>query len=246
MYRQITTLFGFTRWYAKQLDAYPLATKSLTTGAITTCGDLISQIIQSKNQDSFSSSSSTKQNQTPVNFKRAATAFVYGAGICGPFLHGWYQLMFRLFPGKPTLPRIVKQVAIDQSTLAPFFGAVYIGFTDLRNGVPPSQTIQTMPKRLYDILSVSIQIWPAAQVINYSFIPLQYRVLASNTVSLGWNVYLASVVNKSSSKSKSISNDEVSSSSSSTSSSTSRDQEEEKEEQSISNTNQISTVHVTN
>lgn len=36
-------------------------------------------------------------------------------------------------------------------------------------------------------------IWPPAQMINFFFLPLRYRVLYDNTVSLGYDVYTSYV-----------------------------------------------------
>lgn len=34
-------------------------------------------------------------------------------------------------------------------------------------------------------------VWPAVQTVNFTFLPLQYRVLFANVVSIGWNSYLS-------------------------------------------------------
>jgi len=39
-------------------------------------------------------------------------------------------------------------------------------------------------------------IWPPAQIINFFFLPLRYRVLYDNTISLGYDVYTSYVKNE--------------------------------------------------
>lgn len=39
-------------------------------------------------------------------------------------------------------------------------------------------------------------VWPTAQVINFWILPLKYRVLYDNTISLGYDVYTSYVINE--------------------------------------------------
>ncbi|ORX47981.1 hypothetical protein DM01DRAFT_265966, partial [Hesseltinella vesiculosa] len=41
-------------------------------------------------------------------------------------------------------------------------------------------------------------LWPAVQLANFYFVPLQHRLLITNIVALGWNSYLLWVNQRSS------------------------------------------------
>lgn len=40
-------------------------------------------------------------------------------------------------------------------------------------------------------LIADCKVWPIAQLFNFYFVPLQYRVGFSGVVSIGWNCYLS-------------------------------------------------------
>lgn len=42
-----------------------------------------------------------------------------------------------------------------------------------------------------DILTVNYTIWPFAQAINFSVVPLRFQVLFAQTIALFWNTYLS-------------------------------------------------------
>ncbi len=39
------------------------------------------------------------------------------------------------------------------------------------------------------------KLWPVANMISFTFVPVQLRVLFMNFVGLGWNMYLSAAVN---------------------------------------------------
>lgn len=41
------------------------------------------------------------------------------------------------------------------------------------------------------LLTASRKVWTPAQIINFTYVPLNFRVLFASFVALGWNAYLA-------------------------------------------------------
>jgi len=39
-------------------------------------------------------------------------------------------------------------------------------------------------------------VWPAVHMINFLVVPVQHRLLVTNTVGVFWNAYLAYIANK--------------------------------------------------
>ena len=53
------------------------------------------------------------------------------------------------------------------------------------------QIKQKLVNNLPSIVSNQYKLWPLAQLINFYFIPLNYRLLYVNIVAFFWNIYLA-------------------------------------------------------
>ncbi len=47
-----------------------------------------------------------------------------------------------------------------------------------------------IPDASYDTLIANWAIWPMVQLVNFRFVPLNYRLLFVNTLAIGWNCRL--------------------------------------------------------
>lgn len=83
------------------------------------------------------------------------------------------------------------KVAVDQLTYGPVCNLVFMTYTTL---VIAKGTVGELAGRVRrDYLAVQRngwRVWPLAGLINYRFVPLEYRVLFMNMVALLWTTYL--------------------------------------------------------
>ncbi|KAJ2232448.1 Protein Mpv17 [Coemansia sp. RSA 485] len=84
----------------------------------------------------------------------------------------------------------LKRVAVDQTVFAPFATGVFVFGMGALEGLDTAGLVQRAKTQYMDILTAGYALWPAAQLINFSFVPLVYRVPFGSTVSLFWNTYL--------------------------------------------------------
>lgn len=64
-------------------------------------------------------------------------------------------------------------------------------FINLLEHGSPSKGLEAIENNFVKAMITNWKIWPAAQIINFWFIPKQFQVLWVNIVGLFWNVYLS-------------------------------------------------------
>ncbi|XP_011182356.2 mpv17-like protein [Zeugodacus cucurbitae] len=161
-----------------------LISEGLRVGVIMAGGDVLCQTLVEKRE------------LRNVDVNRMLKFGAVGVIYVGPVLKIWYGTLEKIVPkGSPPLKRALKKVALDQTLFAPAFIASLIGIFGLVNG----ESIPTIEDRFRNdyltILSRNYMLWPAAQVINFSLVPLNYQVLYAQFISLIWNIYLSMKLN---------------------------------------------------
>ena len=55
----------------------------------------------------------------------------------------------------------------------------------------PENVQSSIKTNLWPTLKMSWRVWPIAQLINFAFVPLHFRVLFGNVVRFFWTIYLS-------------------------------------------------------
>lgn len=127
------------------------------------------------------------------------TARFSAVGFCfvGPALRRWYiKLDSLVAKEQPSFQRGIKKMAIDQTCFAPPFTLSLAYLVPFVNGEKHENIVQGIRDGYFTIMKRSYMLWPLAQVINFSFIPIQYQVLYVQLIALIWNCYLSMVLNR--------------------------------------------------
>lgn len=152
------------------------------------------QLITSSQRDEYYSS-----KYDPA---RTIRFLIFGFGM-GPLIGRWNVFLERRFPlriGRPSRstesPRVsiaglTKRVSSDQLLMAPIGLAIFLTSMGLMEGRDP-QHIHGKFKDLYGkAMIANWQVWPLAQLINFRFMPLPYRVPFQSTCGVFWTLYLS-------------------------------------------------------
>ncbi|KAJ2899496.1 hypothetical protein GGI21_000935 [Coemansia aciculifera] len=86
---------------------------------------------------------------------------------------------------------VLKRLAVDQTVFAPVATLAFVGGMGAMEGLSRNELAERLRVQYPAVLLAGYMLWPAAQLINFSLVPLAYRIPFSSTVSLVWHTYLS-------------------------------------------------------
>lgn len=108
----------------------------------------------------------------------------------GPFHHWFYMILDRVVPGRNAMS-VVKKTCLDQTIASPTCLAIFfigLGLLENRN---VEEIREEVKMKLYDTWKVDCCFWPPTQCVNFLFVPLRYRVLYTNFMTMIYDIFLS-------------------------------------------------------
>lgn len=90
---------------------------------------------------------------------------------------------------------MMAKVATDQLVMAPLFNPLFVTALFTMEG-RPAEAWPAIKDIYVDMMLSNYKLWPAAQAVNFFFVPVQFQVLASNFIALVWNTYMSYINNQ--------------------------------------------------
>ncbi|CAG9812100.1 unnamed protein product [Chironomus riparius] len=171
---QHTALFG----------KYLLLTNTVSSGFLMYIGEYFAQRIQK----------SKNMNENGYDREKMKQLAVVGLSQ-GPLHHYTYMWMERLLPGNAK-STIVKKIMSDQFIVSPVFILHYFYTSYFLEGRKVTETNELLKDKFLKVYVADWLVWPATQFINFQFVPLQYRVLYINMITMFYNIFLCYVKNE--------------------------------------------------
>ncbi|CAG9989272.1 unnamed protein product [Clonostachys byssicola] len=178
--------------YNSALTRRPLLTQSVTAASLYAVGDVIAQGV----------SASAQIEKSKWDWERTLRMTAIGGFALGPTMAVWYRLLQRRIQLSTHTRSVLARVLADQAIFAPgsIVGLYYL--TELLQ--PSTGTIQkrlsaaqqSVENSFTQVLLKNYTLWPAVSYLNFFYVPLQYRLLVSNTVAIFWSAYLSFTVNR--------------------------------------------------
>ncbi|RWS30369.1 mpv17-like protein 2 [Leptotrombidium deliense] len=186
-----STLFGKTNL---------LLTNAFISTALGAAGDCIQQ------QFDIVTNKCERRDGLENQFVWRRTFHMSCAGLTtGLVTHYWYIILDRFLGNKRCLVTITKKVLWDQIIFSPINLSVYfvtLGLCEKSNVKKVKEEI--IEKGFEQIYVAEWFIWPPSQFLNFYLIPLRYRMLFDNIISLGFDIYSPYVKYKTQLKSENL------------------------------------------
>lgn len=106
--------------------------------------------------------------------------------IFGPAASAWYGVLQRHVVFKSTPATVIGRVACDQLIFTPVNLFCFLSSMSIMEGSDPMEKLR---KAYWPTYKTNLGVWATVQLGNFAFVPLEYRVLVVNIVSLGKSIY---------------------------------------------------------
>ncbi|KAI6133325.1 hypothetical protein EDD16DRAFT_17682 [Pisolithus croceorrhizus] len=183
------TSLTITRAYQQFFETHPNGTLALTGGILNAVGDIVAQVSQN-------TLSEDQQRRPGWDTARTLRFFCFGFGI-SPLLGRWNVVLERRFPlcrrrsHKVNFSALSKRVAADQLLMAPFGLVLFIGCMGAMEGRDLVQIRERYSDMYTTALLANWKVWPMAQLVNFRYMPLPYRIPFQSTCGVFWTLYLS-------------------------------------------------------
>jgi hypothetical protein len=184
---------------AGSFKSSPQLTNSVTGLVTFSAGDVLSQKLL--------------QEGTDVDFGRAIKTGMLGVFMNGVVLHHWYNTLDRVFGKSMSSAKgVVLKMAADQLIYAPFSITVFFGFASslpTMKAISPDTSsikrIEMMPGKVAELFIEKMEtsflatlladccVWPFVNLINFSYIPKNYRPSFVGFAQLIWQTFVSSM-----------------------------------------------------
>lgn len=180
--------------YEHQLKVRPKLTNAIMTGSLFGIGDVSAQLFF-PNSPQLPPSVQDIEAKPSYDIPRTVRAVVYGSMIFSFIGDKWYRVLnskVRIKGRKPNdWANMVLKVGVDQLGFAPLGLPFYFGCMSLLEGKGLGAAKEKIQLQWWDTLLTNWCVWPMFQLINFSLVPVQHRLLAANVVAIFWNTFLS-------------------------------------------------------
>ncbi|XP_065223062.1 mpv17-like protein 2 [Planococcus citri] len=159
---------------------HPLACNTVSSAVIMATGDAIIQKM-------------TQTENEKLQWERTEKMGFVG-GMLGPIQFFIYKNLDKLFP-RTDNKTVFRKIIVDQSLSAPIFICAFFFLCNLWEK-KPEQSFDEIKDKFIDVYKVDLMIWPAAQYVNFTYVPPQFRVMYVSGITVVYSAFLSYMKHK--------------------------------------------------
>uniref|UniRef100_A0A8C9M1H9 Peroxisomal membrane protein 2 n=1 Tax=Panthera tigris altaica TaxID=74533 RepID=A0A8C9M1H9_PANTA len=156
---------------------------SVHSGILSALGNFLAQVMAKQRK---------KENSQKLDVSGPLRYAIYGFFFTGPLSHFFYLFMEHWIPSEVPWAG-VKRLLLDRLLFAPAFLLLFLLVMNFLEGRDAAALSVQIRRSFWPALRMNWRVWTPVQFININYVPLQFRVLVANLVSLFWYIYLASL-----------------------------------------------------
>lgn len=130
-----------------------------------------------------------------VDFSRFARLTTYGFCCAGPFYCWWYgwldKFAAKKFIHHGVVAYVGGKILLDQFLMEPPNLVMFFTATGVLEGQTSTEIKQKMSDELAETFLVDCCVWPVAQLVNFTLVPVHFQALYTNSVSCLWSAFLS-------------------------------------------------------
>ncbi|XP_013417707.1 mpv17-like protein 2 isoform X2 [Lingula anatina] len=173
---------GVRSIYNLMFGRHLFLTNTISAGVLLGAGDSIVQTFEGRRIKK-------KGGEWARDWKRTGRMTVVGF-FFGPMAHKYYKYLDWWLPGRD-FKTIAKKIMVEQLIMSPMSLVIFFGGMGLLEGQSWDKGVQEFKSKFWTVYMADWTVWPAAQCINFYFLPPKLRVIYVNFVTLGWDVFLS-------------------------------------------------------
>ena len=202
-------------WYDGHLKAAPIKTKILTSVSILSVADVIRQGVDQRRRAASTATAAT--NPAPMaqgrgslplsgpegwDCARTARMSLWGCTGHPLVIHHWMNVMERWqgslpasAPKSAVIKLAARKVCIDQFTASPVFLGAFLCWSTLLEGKGLEGCREKLRDDWWTMIKFGWSTWFVGHFISFALVPVHWRVLYINIVSIGFGTVLSQVAN---------------------------------------------------
>jgi len=191
--RPAAAAVGAWTWYKSILVAQPLVTKSLTSGCIMSVSDVLCQEV-------VSNANPVDERPSKLDSTRILHVAITGCLWSGPITHYWYNVLEKMYAIiakaaniQSSAVELVVKLILDSTIFSSVTITGYFAVRSILEGTGLKGVSNKLKTRFVSTLFGAWRFWPLANAVNFWCVPMQFRVLYMNVLSLFWTGWLSYV-----------------------------------------------------